>query len=337
MTKGKMTVCKVCGADIAKTAKTCPHCGAKNKRKHPILAAVLVVLGIFLIIGALNTESEPKKIGEAETAPKQETQTVIAEDDYVTVTFEKAYNGKSVGVDGVFYMIIRAQNKTDSKIWAYLENAYVNDKVADPVMSGVPLYVDAGKSGSNAFIVSFSTLGIESINEIESLEFDFVIADEETLHEIDRIKGVTLNLNETTTQQQEERQTTFGVGETAELNNVGVTLLGVTESDGSAYNKPTEGNTFVLCEFEIENNSTSDIGISSMLSFDCYCDDYAASISLTALAEKGSKQQLDGTIAGGKKMNGVIGYEVPKDWKELELRFTPSFWSRKDVVFVAKH
>lgn len=207
MTKSKMTVCKACGADIAKTAKTCPHCGAKNKRKHPVLAAVLIVLGIILVVGALNTSDEHAEARNAETAP----------------------------------------------------------------------------------------------------------------------------------QQQEERQTTFGVGEKVELDDVVVTLLGVTENTGSAYNKPTDGNVFVLCEFEIENNSTSDIGISSMLSFECYCDDYAASISLTALAEKGSKQQLDGTIAGGKKMNGVIGYEVPKDWKELELRFTPGFWSRKDIVFVAKH
>ncbi len=27
----KMKKCKVCGENIAKSAKTCPHCGAKNK------------------------------------------------------------------------------------------------------------------------------------------------------------------------------------------------------------------------------------------------------------------------------------------------------------------
>lgn len=56
-----------------------------------------------------------------------------------------------------------------------------------------------------------------------------------------------------------------------------------------------------------------------------------------ALLEKGDKNQLDGTVAPGKKMNGVIGYEVPADWKELEINFTPDFWSNKDISFVAKH
>ena len=57
--------------------------------------------------------------------------------------------------------------------------------------------------------------------------------------------------------------------------------------------------------------------------------------SLTALMEKGNKNQLDGTVAAGKKFNGVIGYEVPADWKELEVRFTPDFWSGKEIIFVA--
>lgn len=32
MAKRKMTTCKTCGAEIAKSAKSCPHCGAKNKK-----------------------------------------------------------------------------------------------------------------------------------------------------------------------------------------------------------------------------------------------------------------------------------------------------------------
>ena len=72
-----------------------------------------------------------------------------------------------------------------------------------------------------------------------------------------------------------------------------------------------------------------------MLSFDAYCDDFACSYSLSALLEKGNKAQLDGTIAPGKKLNGIVGYEVPKDWKELEIHFTPDVLAGKDMVFVA--
>lgn len=126
---------------------------------------------------------------------------------------------------------------------------------------------------------------------------------------------------------------TFGVGEQVSLNDVIVTMDSVTESEGSQFNKPSDGSTFILCEFSIENNSGKDLGISSIMCFEAYVDDYSTSMDLSALLESG-KSQLDGTIAAGKKMNGVIGYEAPADWNEIEIRFTPDFWSGKDITFV---
>ena len=98
--------------------------------------------------------------------------------------------------------------------------------------------------------------------------------------------------------------------------------------------EPTSGNVFLLCEFEIENASNKEINISSMLCFDAYVDDYSTSLSLTAEMAS-DKGQLDGTVAAGKKMNGVIGYEVAEDWEEIEIHFTPDFWSGKEFIFVA--
>jgi RNA polymerase subunit RPABC4/transcription elongation factor Spt4 len=132
-------------------------------------------------------------------------------------------------------------------------------------------------------------------------------------------------------------QTKFGVGDRVELKNIVVTLKSVTESKGSKYIKPNDGNVFVLCEFDIENNSSEDIYVSSMLSFQTYYDGYTTPISFTALLEKGGKNQLDGAVAAGKKFNGVIGYEIPKDWKELEINFKPDFWTVKDITFIANH
>lgn len=125
----------------------------------------------------------------------------------------------------------------------------------------------------------------------------------------------------------------FGIGEQVELSEIIVTLVDVSENSGSTYNKPTDGNVFVVCEFEIENNSDKEIAISSLLSFDTYIDDYAVSLSLSGLMSKDGKQQLDGTIAGGKKMNGIVAYEAASDWSEIEVQFTPNFWSGKDIIF----
>lgn len=127
----------------------------------------------------------------------------------------------------------------------------------------------------------------------------------------------------------------FGIGEVAETKNIKVSMVSVTESTGSEFNKPADGNVFVLCEFEITNDSDSELSISSMLSFTAYCDDYACSYSLGALMEKGNSNQLDGTVAAGKKFKGVIGYEVPVGWEKLEVHFTPDIWSQDTLVFAA--
>ena len=128
---------------------------------------------------------------------------------------------------------------------------------------------------------------------------------------------------------------TFKLGDCVELKDVVVTFVSVAESTGSEFNKPEEGNVYILCEFEIVNNSKEDITVSSIMSFEAYCDDYACDYSLGALMEKGNKDQLDGSVAAGKKMKGVIGYEVPTDWAELEIQYTLDMFSNDKIVFVA--
>ena len=226
----KMTTCKVCGAEVAKSASVCPKCGAKLKRKHPALWIIIALAGIFIIIATVSSNSSnntPKKVDDAPAA------------------------------------------KTSTEV-----QATVNPTT-------------------------------KSSTEVQATE--------------------------------QAVQTRFGVGERVELNDVIVTLVSVTESKGSQYNTPTDGNVFVLCEFEIENNTKNELAISSMMSFSAYCDDYILNYSLPALMEKGNKNQLDGSIAPGKKMNGVVGYEAPADWKELEIKFQSNVWSSNNFTFFAEH
>ncbi len=215
MENSKLGNCTVCGAEVAKSAKVCPHCGAKLKKGHPVLIGILVFFVLIAIIASSSGDDEPKKV---------ETSTPTQNVESTPTPTEK-------------------EPEADNK-------------------------------------------------------------------------------------------NSFYAGETAELKGVSVTLASVIESTGSTFNVPTDGNVYVLCEFEIANNSDKEITVSSMLSFDAYCDDYTCTFSLGALMEKGDKNQLDGTVAPGKKFNGVVGYEVPSDWQKLEIVFTPDFWSGKDITFI---
>lgn len=138
---------------------------------------------------------------------------------------------------------------------------------------------------------------------------------------------------ETTKTEEKQEEIIFGVGETAELNGVRVTMTDYSESNGSEYNKPSDGNVSLLVEFLIENNTDSELAVSSLVSFEAYADDYALNYSLAAVLEKETSNQLDGQIAAGKKMKGTIGYEVPADWQEVEIHYTDNVWSSSKFKF----
>ena len=46
-----LTECKICGAQIAKSAKVCPSCGGKNKKKS--LIKIIIPLVIILVLGGV--------------------------------------------------------------------------------------------------------------------------------------------------------------------------------------------------------------------------------------------------------------------------------------------
>lgn len=137
-------------------------------------------------------------------------------------------------------------------------------------------------------------------------------------------------------QETEEEKLIFAVGETAEQNGVQITLTNVTESAGNEFLKPESGKIYILMEFDITNNSNDDINISSIANFEAYCDDYSINQSLGGLQapEASGKNQLDGSVASGKKMNGIIAYEVPSDYKKIEINVSTDIWSGKDIQFV---
>lgn len=203
----KMINCKTCGAEIAKSAKACPHCGAKNK-KHTALGIILIIIAVLVVAAAVGGGNEkPQKVVEG-------------------------------------------------------------DKIGEIVDSS---------------------------------------AQEDNI---------------------------FSIGDKVSLGDVSVTLVNVSENEGGNYMKPSDGKVFIVCEFTIENNSSKDIAVSSMLSFDAYVDEYATNLSLSAMLST-NQTQLDGTIAAGKKMNGVVGYEADRDWSGFEIRFTPDFWAGSEIIFTS--
>lgn len=132
-----------------------------------------------------------------------------------------------------------------------------------------------------------------------------------------------------------EEATTFTVGDTADFDGVKIKLSAAILSAGGNYVKPDDGKYFLGLIFDIDNESDTDINVSSLASFEAYVDDYSVNLDLTGntAPEFDGLDSLDGSVAAGKKMNGVICYQVPQDFQNFEVTVTADFWSDKKVTF----
>ncbi len=133
--------------------------------------------------------------------------------------------------------------------------------------------------------------------------------------------GPTKEINVDTASIVEETvKTTFAVGETAVFDDMKITATELKESSGEGFFKPENGNVFIGINFTIENTSSEDISISSLMLFDAYIDNIKCEYSFNALCafDEGT---LDGDVSPGKKLVGWYAVEVPADWTELELQF----------------
>ena len=109
----KMINCKSCGAEIASSAKSCPKCGAKNKKPiwKRIWVWILAVIILFAVIGGIGGNSDTNTSNpstDVDTPVVQEpiSYTVVSVADMIdalntnALKAEKAYNGQYLEITG---------------------------------------------------------------------------------------------------------------------------------------------------------------------------------------------------------------------------------------------
>lgn len=133
-----------------------------------------------------------------------------------------------------------------------------------------------------------------------------------------------------------EEPAALTIGSTTTIDGVDVTLSAAMLSRGQDFAQPGAGNLYLGLVVDVANNSQKSINISSMVNFEAYCDDYAIQPSLTAYAapEWSGLSTLDGEAAAGKRLNGVIAYEVPENFTKFEISIKPDTWSSQTAQFV---
>jgi hypothetical protein len=129
----------------------------------------------------------------------------------------------------------------------------------------------------------------------------------------------------------------FTLNETAVFRNISVTAEEIIINDGwktesFAIFTPSEGNKYVAVKFTIENTSSEDQHISTILLFDAYADGVKLEYSFGA--DSGLTGTLEGNISPGRRLVGYYGVEVSENAKKLELEVRSSWLGSGKAVFV---
>ena len=116
---------------------------------------------------------------------------------------------------------------------------------------------------------------------------------------------------------EEEKKTSFAIGETADINGVKYTVNDVQYSEGNDWSTPEEGKEFVIISVTIENGSEEDVSYNfldwTMVNSQGQEDDTSFSLVDTD-TNIGS-----GDLTPGGTKTGTVVFEEPKGDESLKL------------------
>lgn len=353
-----MTTCKACGQEISKSAKACPHCGAKNKK--PIFKkwwfwAIVVVLIIAIgtsgndtdsgdginnnntpnqSISSDNTNSATENISKEPAKTEYYVGDVI-EDGNTKIVFmssgdyveENEYMQPAEGKKYIFlqFAFENTSKTTDTSISFYSFECYADGYAAEMYYGGnddLSATLSAGRA-TTGYI--YFEVPVDA--EVIVIEYETNIFTEKKIKFIfegDKDSGYVQQLNTTPT------DGAYAVGDVVESSRLKITYLSCEEyTSDNMFVVPAEGYYFITCEFEFENVGTSDEYISSF-SFDCYAD------GINCKGVYIRDDDLSATLSAGRKTKGTVTFEVPIDAEVIEVEYLSNYWTSNRVVFTAE-
>lgn len=129
----------------------------------------------------------------------------------------------------------------------------------------------------------------------------------------------------------EETKDKYYVGDTWENKTLKMVYTSCYEfTDYNQYNAPADGNKIICAEFEFENIGNSDTTV-MYTDFHGYADGYEVEQSY---APDGTGLDFSVKMSAGRKGTGKVAFEVPEDAQEIEIEFSPNFWTSENIIFV---
>ena len=138
------------------------------------------------------------------------------------------------------------------------------------------------------------------------------------------VKAIQTEVEEPTEEEVVEtpvaEEVTFTLGDTVINEDYTVTLESARIiTDYDEYTTPNENCEFLELCFVVENKTDDELFVHTS-KFETYVDSFVveANDNVDAMLASG-EELLSATLASGKKVRGVLCYELSKDWSELEI------------------
>ena len=133
-------------------------------------------------------------------------------------------------------------------------------------------------------------------------------------------------------QKKEEKKTEFKIGETINLDNMILIVESKEISQGTEFEKPKDGQEFVVVKIKIENKKDKNISYNPF--------DFKLQNSKGQIVDKGiitidNKTALQsGNLAPGGHVEGTIAFEAPKGDTGLQLQYTGNMFDDNAKITV---
>lgn len=349
--KGKMINCKVCNAQIAKSAKTCPNCGAKSKK--PILKRwwfwVLAVLLLFTLVGSCSSpeasEDPAAPIANSDVSSSQSNDADKAEPQQTVYHVGDVLNDGDLQIVYMSSGIYKEENEflqpVEGEKYIFLQFAFKNtssENNVTPSFFNFTCYADGfaaemyygGEENLSATLspgrvtsgyVYFSVP--EDAKEIEIEYEPNIFLNDKIFFAFDGEKKSDYKIEPNLT----ATAGAYEVGSEVDVSDLKISYLSWEEfiSD-NMFVQPADGHWYISSEFLFENLGDSDVLISSF-DFNCYAD----GIAMNSVHIR--ENDLNATISAGRKVQGTVTFEVPMDATVIEVEYITNYWTSDRVVF----
>lgn len=188
----KLVKCKTCGAEIAKSAKVCPKCGAKQHVGALSACSIIIVITLCAVIGIMAKSCgggyTPQETNNSTGGDSSAAELLTITNNSFTAQVEKCFSADAV--QGAFYITFNISNTSDKECMYTLEDVYVDDEHCN-TGAGLPVTTAAGKRVTGSFIVFCDT----PLSDVGKIDFSLVAYDNNSASTMEKGESVTIYPN----------------------------------------------------------------------------------------------------------------------------------------------